>query len=665
MLCKGKSEVASAFARVAFAGRDGWGKIEISQLKDTDPNELAFMFGALEGFAFHNEILSLFQNIDSILFEGVQEDLKEYVYDFVSKNLEFVETEKYNSDLMTNQKALFDGLVFGYGKASTYDTALTKQQLWLISMLSEVRDLINLYTKDKTVQEYDLADKYFLNGRGITILKLVYGNQELFLGQNVWSSYSQLVKLHRTYYFLNQKQNEENKNDIRVPFMSMSGYPGVLGSGDEFFTLSNGIGIAGNHYDIIYSQNENQTYSISEKGFPFWMRIMSANIQILLNNSFNKHFYIENQSSAGQIVADNIMQNPLSIGNVQLIVVDYNKFKTFKRKNGNQQQTQYRIIKQMNKLTNSTAWLIETVPYDEPKSKQNSFHSKLSNTSQNQIKRNEQQSYTGEDIQMLDISDILQDNMSFALTSIPSSELAYQRAGYNDYVQKDSVNKSLHQFKLFLFGRIEDNTTQFNSVINFRAKIIENEQKKVHDIEGFKYLIRYNDYSSDTESISPSREPSSKKDKYRDPCYSISPRCELRKIEKQAIAIGAIDAKVTSWLMMQDTNFISQLGPTLSHQLPHYNVTQLDSLSHFAHNGVPEEIDKCRWIQRDWNNSLKISTMSLFVLFASILCLLILIAAVVFFIITFIILLHKERKEMASNIKMYEGIDINVGFQTE
>lgn len=57
--------------------------------------------------------------------------------------------------------------------------------------------------------------------------------------------------------------------------------------------------------------------------------------------------------------------------------------------------------------------------------------------------------------------------------------------------------------------------------------------------------------------------------------------------------------------------------------------------------------------------------MSLFVLFASILCLLILIAAVVFFIITFIILLHKERKEMASNIKMYEGIDINVGFQTE
>ena len=64
-----------------------------------------------------------------------------------------------------------------------------------------------------------------------------------------------------------------------------------------------------------------------------------------------------------------------------------------------------------------------------------------------------------------------------------------------------------------------------------RAKIFRREQSKVHDIESYKNLIRFNDYINDEFSLG-------------DPGYSIAARYDLR--DKSSSCYGATDAKFAS-----------------------------------------------------------------------------------------------------------------------
>jgi hypothetical protein len=111
-----------------------------------------------------------------------------------------------------------------------------------------------------------------------------------------------------------------------------------------------------------------------------------------------------------------------------------------------------------------------------------------------------------------------------------------------------------------------------------RANIFRRDQGKITDLEGFKSLMRYNDFQHD---------PMSK----GLPNLSIANRSDLAKTPK---CRGAIDAKVASIHDIQGKskkriNIIA--GPTTQTQIPFRTDSQCTKTGEYVYNGLPEEFN--------------------------------------------------------------------------
>ena len=90
-------------------------------------------------------------------------------------------------------------------------------------------------------------DRILGSGSCSALIKILPGNQDLYVAHDTWNSYQSMLRMLKKYDFAYHWTSEEthSRGHKTVPgqVLSFSGYPGVIYSGDDFTLSSAGLAI--------------------------------------------------------------------------------------------------------------------------------------------------------------------------------------------------------------------------------------------------------------------------------------------------------------------------------------------------------------------------------------------------------------------------------------
>eukprot|EP00708_Paratrimastix_pyriformis_P002324 GAFH01001067.1.p1 GENE.GAFH01001067.1~~GAFH01001067.1.p1 ORF type:complete len:607 (+),score=260.42 GAFH01001067.1:112-1821(+) len=235
-------------------------------------------------------------------------DFAPEIYDFVERTRLFLveNIEKYKATdpywaQMSFIYAQFEGLVEGYNLV-TADPArkLNTQNMW---MYESIGDLLDLYHANLTAQMslHERVAFWQTATHCSGLVKLLPQNKELYISQAAWFFFGSMNRVLKHYDIPLNHPSTATKQ------LTMSSYPGLLYSFDDFYVLGSGLAVIettiGNYNDSLYANI--QSRSILE-----WVRVMVANRMGHSGEEWTATFGRYNSGSY----------------NNQYLVVDYSKF---------------------------------------------------------------------------------------------------------------------------------------------------------------------------------------------------------------------------------------------------------------------------------------------------------------------------------------------------
>lgn len=341
----------------------GWRRLHIKTLNDEDCylNSLlqCYTSGYLEGAITHTEIYQYHVNAQSFLQDLSKEsfkrlhDIYEIMYesivhkinnDEISKITDTKERARWNYYLCIISQ--LDGLYAGYNSNYEADTPDNiSKRLTIVDFLilnssgnfGDIKSIIDIsdsskYKVDETTDfsskenleklfgETDIISIYkklLKNSHCSVIAKLIKqqnGEYDIISGHDTWSSYSELIRTLKTYnYEFDSKC--KNKNDTLIPKpkkISMSSYPGVLFSGDDFYVLESGLTLLQTTLNVLDRFKYYNLIDFSNY-IPEFIRLMTINF---LSNTGEE--WVENYKDS---------KNHLYI--TQWVIVDYNQLSIY------------------------------------------------------------------------------------------------------------------------------------------------------------------------------------------------------------------------------------------------------------------------------------------------------------------------------------------------
>ncbi|XP_055608765.1 putative phospholipase B-like lamina ancestor [Uranotaenia lowii] len=229
---------------------NGWSQLEIESQPEYPDDIQAFAAGMLEGaLSWHNIYLHWSNTIDA---ECSRDDQSEEFCDWLRRIIMInVETVKKMADMKSKhdhywyQIGLFydqlDGLEFGFRKGvrrSRMEYEIPMEDFLLMNSAVDIRDLKAYYTN-------------FLDGesglevepnKGMILLRILEntgGLVKILLGHTSDGSYASMLRIVKKYT-LNYHFSEDSNVDRVVPGTNIvfTGYPAVIASLDDFYTLS-------------------------------------------------------------------------------------------------------------------------------------------------------------------------------------------------------------------------------------------------------------------------------------------------------------------------------------------------------------------------------------------------------------------------------------------
>jgi len=102
-----------------------------------------------------------------------------------------------------------------------------------------------------------------------------------------------------------------------------------------------------------------------------------------------------------------------------------------------------------------------------------------------------------------------------------------------------------------------------------RAQIFRRDQGNVHDMDGMKKIMRYNEWQTDPLSLG-------------NACNSISSRCDLNPPELGPAAFGGIDAKLSDFKHVPYLLTKAVMGPTWDSQPVFAWTSEWDDVAHYG-----------------------------------------------------------------------------------
>ncbi|XP_015795118.1 putative phospholipase B-like 2 [Tetranychus urticae] len=288
----------------------GWARLHVWTKPESNYNDstLAYLAGYIEGYLTKDLINMHYDNLWEKYCEGVEAAFCQRAFNFFAQNEAYIEQEannKRDTDPYWHHVGLILDQLTGMEEAinskSSYQPGYrvnTTGKVYLVNTVADIMDLESAL--NRTV-------KTLAVGQSFCSSLVRYSGNDLLIGHNTWTQFSYMLRVLKKYEF-NFKQVQSSDKTVPGSTISMSSYPGIIFSIDDFYIISSGLAVAettnGNH-------NATSLKLIRPKGCVLTMiRTMVANRLARDGKSWAQNFERYNSGTY----------------NNQFIIVDYSKF---------------------------------------------------------------------------------------------------------------------------------------------------------------------------------------------------------------------------------------------------------------------------------------------------------------------------------------------------
>lgn len=227
-----------------MVNKTGWAFLEVES-KNTWPDEMQmYAAGMAEGYLTRDLIYYFWQN----LIEQYCDDkptLCRFVKKFVAQNQDWVDQSisqlKDSSPYWHHVHLMYEqlkGLAFGFGKAANGTSMkINALDFVLINILGDLGDLESaLDPNPKGSKPADMRG----DGHCSVLIKLIE-KRDIYASHVSWWRYESMLRIIKRYKFPLSTSSGKDGTPVPGASISMSSYPGMLWSMDDFYTISSGL----------------------------------------------------------------------------------------------------------------------------------------------------------------------------------------------------------------------------------------------------------------------------------------------------------------------------------------------------------------------------------------------------------------------------------------
>ena len=324
--------------------KTGWDLFESKTYNNANPIIQLYSIGIIEGILSQEEIKDYMNNFRYALGGNEKAiQLKQWFKEAdenIKRKINNINSEKDNKfDLKSLSylaclHAQINGLYKGYNLKSEEDD-VDIYELYLLNSEGnyddtfvymginqiEYNDNVN-FENDENLMKYYNTTKFEEIWRKLTrkshcsaIVKLINENNEknILFGHNTWTGFYELLRTYKSIDYAFEGDNQIL--GLKPIKMKYSSYPGILFSGDEYYTIENNLAITQTSLSTIFP--ERLVNGLNKKEYiPEFMRIMTINFLSRTGKEWVKNF--------------EKLYNGNHIYFASWIIVDYNKINSNK-----------------------------------------------------------------------------------------------------------------------------------------------------------------------------------------------------------------------------------------------------------------------------------------------------------------------------------------------
>ena len=324
--------------------KTGWDLFESKTYNNANPIIQLYSIGIIEGILSQEEIKDYMNNFRYALGGNEKAiQLKQWFKEAdenIKRKINNINSEKDNKfDLKSLSylaclHAQINGLYKGYNLKSEEDD-VDIYELYLLNSEGnydntlvymginqiEYNDNVN-FGNDENLMKYYNTTKFEEIWRKLTrkshcsaIVKLINENNEknILFGHNTWTGFYELLRTYKSIDYAFEGDNQIL--GLKPIKMKYSSYPGILFSGDEYYTIENNLAITQTSLSTIFP--ERLVNGLNKKEYiPEFMRIMTINFLSRTGKEWVKNF--------------EKLYNGNHIYFASWIIVDYNKINSNK-----------------------------------------------------------------------------------------------------------------------------------------------------------------------------------------------------------------------------------------------------------------------------------------------------------------------------------------------
>ncbi|CAG7715957.1 unnamed protein product [Allacma fusca] len=227
-----------------LVNKTGWGILEV-ETQPTWPDEMQmFAAGMAEGHLTRDLIFYFWQNNIEHHCDG-KLALCKSVQKFITQNEDWVKQRilkmKDVSSYWHHVNLIYqqmEGLQFGFQKTQN-DTVFRLSDLDLLrfNILGDMSDLESALGSNSQIVN---ASDTMKDGHCSALIKLI-GNRDIYASHVSWSRYETMLKILKRYKFPLKISSAPDSPPAPGSSISMSSYPGMVSSMDDFYTISSGL----------------------------------------------------------------------------------------------------------------------------------------------------------------------------------------------------------------------------------------------------------------------------------------------------------------------------------------------------------------------------------------------------------------------------------------
>ena len=298
--------------------KTGWDLFESKTYNNANPIIQLYSIGIIEGILSQEEIKDYMNNFRYALGGNEKaSQLKQWFKEAdenIKRKINNINSEKDNKfDLKSLSylaclHAQINGLYKGYNLKSEEDD-VDIYELYLLNSEGnyddtlvymginqiEYNDNVN-FENDENLMKYYNTTKFEEIWRKLTrkshcsaIVKLINENNEknILFGHNTWTGFYELLRTYKSIDYAFEGDNQIL--GLKPIKMKYSSYPGILFSGDEYYTIENNLAITQTSLSTIFP--ERLVNGLNKKEYiPEFMRIMTINFLSRTGKEWVKNF---------------------------------------------------------------------------------------------------------------------------------------------------------------------------------------------------------------------------------------------------------------------------------------------------------------------------------------------------------------------------------------